>query len=437
MTVRVVVAGGGYAGLAALSTLRDLIPSAHLTLVDPSTMHLKLTQLHEAASRPLAELQVPFADLAARLAFEHVRGWAGTACAGLTCDVLRTAAQCGRLPVVRADGAHGALAPAAASAAAAGAEPGAAREPGAGATGAGAAARGADAGPEIPFDYLVLACGGQPLVAPSAAAASARPRRVFSIAELRDIELRQLLRDRVEAARRARSEEAFRVTVVGAGATGVQYAFELSEALRRLGAPGAVRLADQRQMPLTDMPWQVQRHVVERLRAADIEWLPRARFVAQVEDRVQLDGGDDEAASVRMLPSALTLLVAGVAPHPFDVRTNRFGQVQLDGSTLERVFAAGDGAHYDSSGSNAASSQVALRQGKHVAVNVSRVYRRRDPLPYVFGELGYVVSLGVADAAGWVLSRSNTVTGLPAVAVKNVVDSQYDLFLQGIDTYVI
>jgi hypothetical protein len=32
---------------------------------------------------------------------------------------------------------------------------------------------------------------------------------------------------------------------------------------------------------------------------------------------------------------------------------------------------------------------------------------------------------------------ANVVTGMPAVAIKTAVDTQYDLFLEGIDTYLI
>ena len=401
LSVRIIVAGGGYAGLAALASLRAHLPSASLTLVDPGEHHLKLTRLHEAVARPLDELQVPFHYLTKRLGATHVRGAMGTS-EGLDEAGLQAAYAAGELPITAVG------------------DEGSAGEQQA-----------------LPFDALVLTSGGRPVLDATADDLAMQPRRVFSLADLRTTNFHPLLRTRVEASRGGHGEGAFAVTVVGAGASGVQYAFELNEVLRRLGAPGAVRLMDRQAMPLPDMPSRVQRHVLDRLRAAGIEWCAQSQFIAQQGQEVCFTGVAGTDAPERRAPSSLTLLLAGVKPAPVTFSTNRFGQVQIDGRTLERVFAAGDCARYDAPGADTPSAQVALRQGKHAAINLARVYRRRQPIAYVFGELGYIVSLGMVDAAGWVLSRSQVVTGMPAVVMKTMVDAQYDLFLEGIDTYVI
>jgi NADH dehydrogenase len=388
MTLRVVVVGGGCAGLACLSELRVHLPAAELYLVDPDPWHLKQTRLHEAVTRPLDELRVPFAHIAERLATTHCLARAGTS-GGFTLEQLEAWAAAGRLPV----------------------------EP-----------VGGSPSYELDFDFLVLATGAMPAVAASADAADAP---VYSLDTLRHLELRERLRESTAGV----SAPGFRVTVVGAGASGVQYAFELAEATRRLGLPDAVRVLEAGDRLLPHMPFRAHGYVLERMRAAGIEWVPCARFVEQEGHRLRYRASANNAD--HEVDSHLTLLLAGVRGHPVTLPANRFGQVQVEGRTLPNVFAAGDCARYDASGSNAATAQTAVRQGKHVAINVSRVRRRRDPLPWVFTELGYVVSLGVVDAVGWVLVPANILTGMSAVGVKTLVDAQYDLYLEGVDTYVL
>jgi NADH dehydrogenase len=64
-------------------------------------------------------------------------------------------------------------------------------------------------------------------------------------------------------------------------------------------------------------------------------------------------------------------------------------------------------------------------------------HRGRTPVPYVFQELGYVVSLGSLDAVGWVLVREHLLRGVAATAMRRLVEAQYDLFVEGLDTYVL
>jgi len=57
--------------------------------------------------------------------------------------------------------------------------------------------------------------------------------------------------------------------------------------------------------------------------------------------------------------------------------------------------------------------------------------------PYLHRDIGYVVSLGPADAIGWLALENNVVTGLAAYTIKEIVEAQYDLLLAGIDTYLL
>ena len=69
--LKLIIIGGGYAGLSALITLRKQAPDAEITLIDPRPYHLIITRLHETVHRPLDTIQVAYSVLAKRFDFIH------------------------------------------------------------------------------------------------------------------------------------------------------------------------------------------------------------------------------------------------------------------------------------------------------------------------------------------------------------------------------
>ncbi len=356
--MKIVVAGGGYAGLACLMELRRRMCDAELHLYDPRSHHLKITHLHETVRVPRARFEVPFSEIAARLKFEHHRDAIGIDAGQPVCG----------------DG-------------------------------------------ELDYDYLVITTGAKPPALP-------RAEHCYDRDDLCRLECRDIVDAFVADRERPRT-----VTVVGGGATGIQFLFELAGRLRERRNGAGLRLVDREPHPVAGQPSAIGHYVREKLEADRIDYLPATDYVSASADAIVVRDADGE----RTLPSGLTFLFPGARPAPQSFMADRFGRVE----SIRDCFAAGDCAAYDSRGDDQMTAQVAVRQGKHIACNIDRLSRGVAPLEYFFRELGYVVSLGVLDAAGWMLTQGQVVTGVPAAALKGAIEAQYDLFVAGIDTYVV
>lgn len=225
------------------------------------------------------------------------------------------------------------------------------------------------------------------------------------------------------------------ITVVGSGATGIQFLFEIAHYVRDRKLPCRLRLVDADDAPLKQFNPKLGRYVEARLGDLGIDFVPNHFFREQTDGLVALEQKD--SGERLELPSQLALLFVGKSPS-FRLGTNWFGQVTSEGKPLDRVFAAGDCSRYRLPGSNTFSAQNAVRKGKLAARNI---LRHAGPVkllePYVHQELGYVVSLGPSDAVGWIGLERNVVGGPPAVVVKELVEAQYDLLLAGVDTYIL
>jgi NADH dehydrogenase len=373
-TPRIVVVGGGYAGIAAIVTIREYCPSANLTVIDPRHEHLKITHLHESFRRPFRELKVPFSTLEQRFAMRHVQ-------ASLAIDGAALS-QWNQSRTLTA---------------------------------------GADS---FEFDYLLIASGAPPQ-------SMTKAPGVLTLEDFARQPGPELLTPHVNGS----GGEAAAITVVGGGATGIQFLFEIAHFLQSRQSAHRLRLVDSHSTPLSQFSPKLGRYVEARLAERGIDYLPNHLFRSQEDSRVRLERRD--TGDCVELPSALTLLFAGKESSG-RLDTNWFGQVVVDGRSLDRVFAAGDCSRYRLPGSNALSAQSAVRKGKLAARNILRHSGRIQLLePYLHQDLGYVISLGPQDSVGWLGLEGNVIGGQPAAVVKEIVEAQYDLLLAGVDTYLI
>ena len=71
--LKVIIIGGGYAGLAALTALSRYASNIDIAIIDPQEQHLKVTHLHETFRHPLSDLQVAFKDIEKRFGCRHIQ----------------------------------------------------------------------------------------------------------------------------------------------------------------------------------------------------------------------------------------------------------------------------------------------------------------------------------------------------------------------------
>jgi NADH:ubiquinone reductase (H+-translocating) len=377
--IRVIIAGGGYAGLATLIALRQHCPNAEILLTDPSSCHLRRTHLHESFRRGAGNLRVAFSEICGRFRCRHIQ-----AALEFSPEKLGRWQQKREIEIGKE---------------------------------------------RFPFDYLVIATGATSILPKNL-------ERVYSVEDLALKDAHGLLQDFV---RRTRASERV-ITVVGAGPTGIQFLFELNEVLREwkreTGLSCHLRLVNSEAAVLDQFPASFDRYVGLRMKHAGIEYVKNAFLVEQIGNEMLLE---DRATNRKFcLASPFTLAFIGQKANPEKIYANAFGQAIVAGKVLENIFTAGDCSVFSGRGANTMSAQVAVRKGKKVARNIQLHSGSLNALErYRFHELGYFVSLGPFDGIGWLGLKANVMAALPAFCVKQAVEVQFDLLLSGLDTYIV
>ena len=369
---RVVVIGGGYAGLACLIELAKKAPQLERHLVDAGAEHCKKTNLHKTFSKPAKEFMVPYAELAERFHFSFHQQRLNFAPAELQCWQAEK-----KIPLQ---------------------------------------------GAALEFDWLLISSGASSSLPPAG-------ENVYGLEHLQAGRGPQLLDGWLKRA----AGEKFDISFVGGGATGLQVLFELRELLRKQRVEVGLRLIDLNPRTLPDLPEAAHRYVALKLKREGIDYLPENEYHGQLDGEILLKervNGREYA-----LPSASTLLFPGVLRAPFALPCNPYGQVEIDRKRLQEIFGAGDCADFAGSGLNLLTAQAAVRKGKLVAHNIRNLNAGRGLRRYRYQEKAYLLSLGPIDGVGWIGLRCNLFKGFAANVLKEAMESQYDLFLEGVDTY--
>ena len=157
--------------------------------------------------------------------------------------------------------------------------------------------------------------------------------------------------------------------MVGGGATGIQFLFEIADFLRRQHTGCKLRLIHSEERVLQQFPPGFSTYVEGRMADLEIAFYPNTYYREQQADEVLLEERD----TLRQfsLSSAMSLLFLGKTLQ-MPLSANVFGQVVIQQTALQNIFTAGDCSIYNSFGSNSMTAQSAVRKGMLAARNILR-----------------------------------------------------------------
>jgi NADH dehydrogenase len=377
---RLVVLGGGYAGLRAALDLAPVVrarPSVKLLLIDRSESHQFITRLHEVAAEalPASEAAQPFERLLPRNV--------GFVQAEVTAIDLR------RCRVHTSRGEHG-------------------------------------------YRHLVVALGSETALPPLPGLRQygLRLRYLQDAVAIRQ-HIRECFRQASQAGGAVQRRAWLRIVVAGGGYTGCQMAGELAHWLPDL--------ADEHHVPISDIHLMLLEAADRLLPGGPPADSRRAEEVLSrkgihIHLNTRLEGVEPD--TVRFGPETWhcrTLIwCGGIAGPPLlreaGLLCDPQGRVKVDqylrAQGYPEVFVVGDAARV-TAGERVlpASAALALRQGVWVAEALAAMLRRREPTPYEPVDTGLVVSLGGQDAAGDLLGLP--VDGFPAWLAKSGIEVWY------------
>ncbi len=372
--LNIVIVGGGYAGITALTTFVRYMPDANITIIDPRSHHIKITHLHESFRYPLQDFMVPFSSLEERFNCRHI-------CAELHAtedNIQQWSAD--KFITINEE--------------------------------------------KIEFDYVLIASG-------AASGCTSQESNVHDINTFLTISGSELINRSLKTI----DQEKPYISVVGGGATGIQFLFEIAHFIKRKKIECNLRLIHSNDRVLQQFPAGFSEYTEARMSELGVDFQQNTYYQKQTENSIFLKS--KETKEEFELPSKMTLLFLGNNPGK-RLSANTFGQVIVDSQPIRNIFVAGDCSDYNSCGSNTMSAQSSVRKGRLAACNILRDSSMLKVFePYLHQDLGYVISLGPKDAVGWLAVENNVVGGTPALLLKELVESQYDLLLaKGIDTYL-
>jgi NADH:ubiquinone reductase (H+-translocating) len=261
-----------------------------------------------------------------------------------------------------------------------------------------------DTGTEVAYDYLVLACGvtanyfGIP-------GADKHARTIYTRAA--SIEVRDRILGNLEAYAQGRDNAVEPVAViVGAGPTGVEMAGALAELRNQaLGtaypemAPERVRvvLVEMTDRVLPPFHPKLRAYAAEALRERGVELRLRVAVKEVCPDCVHLSDGE-------RLPSAVTIWATGVK---VDDQVSRWGLPQSRGGRVRvgpdsrvqghpEIFAVGDVAATPDLLPQLA--RPAMDAGRHAAVQIRRLLAGEPTEAFVYHDRGIAATIGRSDA---------------------------------------
>ncbi|VWB42978.1 pyridine nucleotide-disulfide oxidoreductase [Burkholderia lata] len=261
---------------------------------------------------------------------------------------------------------------------------------------------------ELEYDVLILALGSQ---ANDFGVPGVREHCYFIDSQRQAETFNEALRVRVF--RSIARDEPFRVAIVGAGATGVELAAELSRLLEVAQAYGDATVRERLHLTLLESGPRILAAFPPRISASAQRRLEQIGFHVLTSTRVtSADANGFHYGDGSFAEADLMVWAAGVKAPDFmqaldGLDTNRANQIVV-GPTLqatgdEHVFAIGDCASLLPDGHERPlppTAQVATQQAEHLAKHLPAWLDGKPIPPFAFHDFGALVSISDYDAFG-------------------------------------
>jgi NADH:ubiquinone reductase (H+-translocating) len=262
-----------------------------------------------------------------------------------------------------------------------------------------------DSGADLAYDYLILCCG---VTANYFGIPGAKENAKTIYTRKAAIEVRDLVLSNLEAVAQGR-EDAIEpvVVIVGGGATGVEMAGALAE-MRNAGLPVAYPELDPSRVRVVvvEMTSDVLAPFAPRLRAYAADEL-RNRGVDLRLDVAVKEVRDDCVilSDGEHVPSAATIWATGVKVHDqvasWGLPQGRGGRIQVEADLRvaghPEVFAVGDmAAPVD--GALPQLAQPAIQGGRHAAAQIRRLLAGECTEEFFYKDKGIMATIGRSDA---------------------------------------
>ncbi len=297
-------------------------------------------------------------------------------------------------------------------------------------------------GEEIEYWRLVIATGARPFV-PKVEGLEEHAVTMWSVDDAQELQQRveEQFRKAVKISDRSERRKVLSFVVIGGGATGVEIAGTMAQALPRraedhglAGDDVQVTLVEGRPQILYDLPEKQRVKAVRRLE----------HLGARVVTDEMVESVDDEKislASGREIDATVVVWCGGAKADPvasgWGFATDNAGRI-LGDETLkvegqDDIYVIGDVAsvrHPESGKVLPMLAQVAIQEGPHVASNILAEADGRSPEPFVPHIRGEFVSVGPTWGVGWMYSF--TLTGIPAIVMKRITYVKYWLQVGGV-----
>jgi len=258
--------------------------------------------------------------------------------------------------------------------------------------------------------------------------------------------LSRFLRGHSEA--RGGAQRRLRVAIVGAGATGVEFAAELRHAGRQLVGYGLrgfdpersieVKLIEAAPNVLPALPERLQNATTRQREALDVEIHTNQQVREVTPEGIHTRAGD-------FFPADLIVWTAGVKGPAWlqglGLETNRLGQLVVDQSLQvlgdTHVFALGDCAACPRPSSERPvppRAQAAHQQARTLAKSLARRLVGKTPVPFVYKDYGSLISLSSSTVGNLMgnLFKSVTIEGRIARLAYLSLYKKHQMALHGV-----